>query len=360
MYVGAAAQSARHYRVLLRNHVDTAHVLTRSEVLDELNDRVRRTAEARRKGVDYQYGAVHEDRSVPTGWVPAAHAPDYIPVRGFRGMPTEWIESGPARGLAPGFSLREAWSHRELAWLLALRQLKLRYKQTAFGVAWAVLQPLAGMALLTLVFSRAGVAPSGDVPYAVFVLVGFVAWTYVASAVTTGAESLIEDPTLVTKVYFPRILAPLSALLPFLVDLGVSLVIVAVAMAVAGIAPGAQLALLPAAVGMLVLVAGGAAAWLSALNVAYRDVRYALPFVLQAWFLVSPVFYATSVIPAGAARTVVQLNPLVGAIDLFRWTLGVGPSPGSGLAISAGAMIALVASGTLYFARRQARVADIA
>jgi lipopolysaccharide transport system permease protein len=275
-------------------------------------------------------------------------------------MCAEWIENSPPAGLAPGFSVREAWDHRELAWFLALRQLKLRYKQTAFGVAWALLQPLAGMALLTLVFSRADVNPAGGIPYAVFVLAGFVAWTYVASAVTTAAESLIEDPTLVTKVYFPRIIAPISALLPFLVDLGISLVIVAGAMAIAGIAPGPELALLPVAVGLLVVVAAGAGAWLSALNVAYRDVRYALPFLVQAWFLVSPIFYATSVVPAGAARTLIHLNPLVGAIDLFRWTLGLGPSPGSGLAISVAAAAVLLGSGTLYFARAQARFADVA
>jgi lipopolysaccharide transport system permease protein len=275
-------------------------------------------------------------------------------------MREQWTENRPPAGLAPGFDLREAWDHRELAFFLALRQLKLRYKQTAFGVAWAILQPLAGMALLTLVFSRAGVDPSGDVPYAVFVLAGFVAWTYVASAVNTAAESLIEDPTLVTKVYFPRILAPFSALLPFLVDLGVSLVIIAAAMAVAGVAPGPELLLLPAAVGLLVVTAGGAGAWLSALNVAYRDVRYALPFLLQAWFLVSPVFYATSVVPEGAPRTLIHLNPLVGGIDLFRWTLGVGPSPGPDLAISLAAAAALIASGTLYFARAQVRFADVA
>jgi lipopolysaccharide transport system permease protein len=270
-----------------------------------------------------------------------------------------WIEAHPPRGLLRGFDAREAWRYRGLARMLAVRQLKLRYKQTAFGVGWALLQPLAAVGLLTLVFSRAAVEAPEGMPYALFVLAGFTAWIYVSGAVSLAAMSLVTDRALVTKIYFPRILAPLSCLLPPLADFGVALVLLVAALTLTGTAPGPELALLPVALLVLGAVAAGAGMWLSALNAAYRDVAHALGFLLQAWFLASPVFYATTVVPSGWKRSLLYLNPLSGAIDLFRWTVGAGRAPSAGLAISLATTVVLAGTGLVYFARAQARLADV-
>jgi lipopolysaccharide transport system permease protein len=267
-----------------------------------------------------------------------------------------WSENRPPSGL-PRVDFAELLRYWELALFLAVRDLKLRYKQAVFGVAWAVIQPLAGVLIFTLVFGRLADLPSDGLPYAVFVYAGMVAWTYVSGSVGAAAESLVSNRGLVTNVYFPRLLAPLAALLPGLLDLLISFAILAVFMAAYGVAPGAPLALLPVWIAALAGVSLGAGLWLSALNVLYRDVRYVLAFVLQLWFFASPVVFPSSLVD-GDWRYVFAANPMAGALDGFRWSLLDGPAPGAPDLVSLASGLVLVLTGLLYFQRVERRFGD--
>ncbi len=268
-----------------------------------------------------------------------------------------WIENRPPGRIA-GVHPRDLWAYRDLALFLALRDLQVRYKQTIFGVAWAVIQPLAGVAIFTFVFGRLVNVPSDGLPYPLFVYVGMIVWIYLSTAVNEAAQSLTEKSALVTKIYFPRILAPFAAALPGLVDLGISMVILGGFMAFYGIVPGVSALLFPAFVFALALVATGAGVWLAALNVQYRDVRYALPFLVQVWLFLSPVVYPTSLVD-GAARYVFALNPLVGVIDGARWALLGAPPPGAAALVSLATGTALLVTGIVYFQRVERRFADV-
>lgn len=268
-----------------------------------------------------------------------------------------WTENRRTSGWFPGLDLAELLRYRDLLYFFALKELKVRYKQTLFGVAWVVLQPLVAMAIFTVVFGRFADLPSDGLPYEVFVFSGLAVWLYVSNAVKVASETLVEDPSLVTKVYFPRLLAPAGAVLPGLVDLAVSLVVVAVLMVIFGVAPGLSILLLPAWIAALVLVAFGAGLWLSALNVLYRDVRSVVPFLLQVWLFASPVVYPSSLIES-PEEYVYALNPLVGVIDGFRWSLLDGPAPGAEDLISLAAGLLLIVSGLVYFRHAERRFAD--
>lgn len=254
--------------------------------------------------------------------------------------------------------LREAWAHRELAFFLAQRTLKLRYRQTFFGVAWALLQPLVALAIFSVVFGRFARLPADGIPYAVFVYPALCLWTYVSTSVSGAALELVEHQELVTKVYFPRVLAPVAAVLPGLVDLGVSLLLVGVLMAVTGVTPGPAIVLLPVWVLGAVIVALGAGLWLAALNIRFRDVRHTLPFVLQTWFFVSPIVYSSSVVDDETFRLLFALNPLVLVIDGCRWSLLDAPAPPLGDLVSAGVGVTLLVSGLVYFRAAERRFAD--
>ncbi len=269
----------------------------------------------------------------------------------------EWVENRPSRGWLPHFDLSELFAYRELALLLALRDLKLRYKQTLFGVAWAIIQPLAGVAIFSVVFGHLAKVPSDGLPYPVFAYTGFAVFTYLTASVAGAAESLAQQQALVTKVYFPRLLAPVAAVLPGLVDLAVSLLILAVFMAAYAVAPTAALILLPLWVLAAVAVAVAVGVLLSALNVQYRDVRYALPFLLQLWLFASPVVYPSSLFD-GVWRYVYSINPAVAVIDGFRWSLAGGPAPGAAALVSLAAWIAIVGVALFYFGRVERRFAD--
>ena len=267
------------------------------------------------------------------------------------------MENRPSTRWRPRLLVRELWEYRELALFLALRDLKLRYKQTAFGVAWAVVQPLAAALLFTIVFGRLAGLPSDGLPYAVFVYAGMVAWSYVSTAVSAASESLVEHRALVTSVYFPRVLAPLAAVLPGLVDLLISLAILAVYMAAYGVAPSVALVLLPLWVVALVVTAVAAGLWLSALNVLYRDVRYALGFLIQLWLFASPIVFPSSLVE-GAWRYVYSANPLVGALDGFRWSLLGAPPPGREDLVSLTVGLLLLVTGVLYFQKVERQLGD--
>ena len=269
----------------------------------------------------------------------------------------QWRVLRPSRRWRRGVDLGQLWSYRELALMLALRDLQLRYRQTLFGVAWAVLQPLAGMGIFSLVFGKLADVPSDDLPYPLFALAGLAVWFFVSTAVSAAAESLVEHPDLVTKVWFPRLLAPVAAVLATGVDLAISLLMLAVAMAAYGVSPDLQVLTLPIWILGAFLVAAAVGLWLCAANVLYRDVRYALGFLLQLWLFVSPVVYPSSLVH-GAWRYVYSLNPVAGLIDGFRWAVLDATAPGPWLAASGASLLALLASGVVYFRAAERSFAD--
>jgi lipopolysaccharide transport system permease protein len=214
------------------------------------------------------------------------------------------------------------------------------------------------MVLFSVVFGRLAGLPSEGIPYPVFVFAGLTVWTYLSGAVGSAAESLVEHRDLVSKVYFPRVLAPLAAVLPGLVDFGISLLIVAIVMTFYGVAPGAALVLLPLWGVAMILIALGAGLWLSALNVLYRDVRYALGFVLQLWFFASPVVFPSSLFE-GSWRYVFAANPVVALLDGFRWSLAGTPPPGPEALVSLATGLLLLGGGIVYFRSVERRLADV-
>ncbi len=270
---------------------------------------------------------------------------------------TGWAEYRPSAGWLPRLELGRLWRYREVALFLAWRDLKLRYRQTALGVVWVLLQPFAAAALFTGVFGGLVHVPSEGLPYAVFAFTGLTAYNYVAGSVQIGANSLVDDRQLVTKLYFPRLLAPLAAVTAGLLDLLVALAGLAVLAAAYGTAPGPQLLLLPAWIAAAVGLAFGVAALLAAVNVRYRDVKYALPFALQFWLFASPITFPGSLIH-GAARWAFALNPLTGLVDVLRWSTVGAPPPPPADAASALTGFMLLAWGMLYFRRTESSLAD--
>ena len=268
-----------------------------------------------------------------------------------------WVENRPTSGWWPGLEFGKLWRYREVAGFLAWRDVKLRYRQTALGVIWVLLQPFATTALFTGVFGQLVHVPSDGLPYAVFAFAGLTIWNYVSSSVQSGANSLVDARQLVTKLYFPRLLAPLAAVVAGGVDLVVALVGLAILAAAYGTAPGLQVLLLPVWIAAAVAVAFGAGAFLAAVNVRYRDVKYALPFALQLWLFASPVLYPVSLIH-GAARWVIAINPLVGLMDGLRWSAVGGPPPVGPDAVSALMGATVLICGVVYFRLTESRLAD--
>jgi lipopolysaccharide transport system permease protein len=271
---------------------------------------------------------------------------------------TGWVENRPSKGWFPRIDLGELWAYRELAFVLALKDLKVRYKQTFFGIGWALLQPLLGVLIFSVFLGRLAGLPSDGIPYPVFVYAGLAIWIYTSTSVTAAAQSLVDNRELVTKIYFPRLLAPLAAVFPGLVDLMMALAILAVFMAIYGVAPGAAIVLLPAWIlaGLMLAIAVGL--WLSALNVKYRDVRYALGFLVQVWLFASPVVFPSSLVE-GAWRYAFAANPMVAVLDGFRWSLAGAPHPGLDGLISLAVGIVILASGATYFRRVERGFADV-
>ena len=271
---------------------------------------------------------------------------------------TPWIENRPARRWLPQLNLRELWTTRDITRALATRNVKTRYKQTLLGVAWTILQPLSAVVIFTLVFGRLASVPSDGLPYPVFVYAGLAVWLYFVGAANLASESLAQYRELVTKIYFPRLHAPLAAVLPGLMDLAISLAAIAVFMAVYGVAPTAALVTLPLWILAAVLTAFAVGVWLAALNVRYRDVRNALGFTLQLWLFATPVLYASSLLE-GEWTWVLALNPMAAVVDGFRWSLIGAPAPGLWALGSLAVGVAVLVSGISYFGRVQRRFADL-
>jgi len=254
-------------------------------------------------------------------------------------------------------SLQELWRGRELVFFFASRDLRVRYRQAVLGVAWVVVQPLVMVAVFTLVFHNLAQLPSGGIPYPLFAMSGVVIWTCFTGVVTGASDSLVSNSALVTKVYFPRLTAPVSALLPPLVDLAVALVVVAGMCAVFGVAPTWRLLGTPLWLLLLAAVSLGIGLWLSALNVRFRDVRHAVAPLMQLLLFLSPVAYSPELAPAAALAYAV--NPLVGVIELFRWSVLSAPWPGWPLLVSAIVASALLIAGWSYFKHSERAFADV-
>lgn len=270
---------------------------------------------------------------------------------------TGWTENRPA-GRGPATRFAELWGHRELVYFLALRDIKARYKQAAFGIAWAVIQPVAGVVLFTIVFHRLARVTSEGIPYEVFALSGYLVWTYFASTLNTAAISLVSNAALVTKVYFPRLAAPVSSLVPGLLNLAPGLVVLAVLMAVRGVAPTLALLALPLCLVALMVVSLGVGLLLATLNVRYRDVGSVIGTLVQLWLFASPVAYPVGLV-AESWRWVYALNPMVGVIELFRWSAVGGSWPGADLVPSAITALVLLVGGLVYFGRAERQFADV-
>ena len=269
----------------------------------------------------------------------------------------DWIENRPPSRWG-AFDLSEIWAYRDLGWTFAARDLKIRYKQTFFGVAWVLLQPLVAVLIFTVVFGHLARLPTEGLPYPVFSYSGMVIWLYFSSGITAAAQSLVANRDVVAKVYFPRVLAPIAAVLPGLVDLAISLVVLAVFMGAYNVAPGPALVLLPVWILFAVVVTLGAGVWLAALNVEYRDVKFVLGFLVQVWLFASPVVYSSSLVKGGW-QYLYAVNPLVGVLDGFRWSVVGAPRPGLDVLVSLAVALALLVSGTIYFRRVESYFSDL-
>lgn len=253
----------------------------------------------------------------------------------------------------------ELWDSRELLYFFVWRDIKIRYKQTAIGAAWAVLQPLLTMLVFSLFFGKLAHIPSEGLPYPIFYYSALLPWGYFAAALQAGTNTIVENQRVITKVYFPRLTLPLSSVLSGLVDFGVSFVMFLVLMLLYGIRPTAAMLWLPAFLLLAVLTALGASLWLSALNAMYRDVRYILPFLVQFWLFASPVVYPSSLVPE-KWRWLYGLNPMAGVIEGFRWSLTGRDSPrGPLLLASVGVVVVLVLGGLAFFQKMETTVVDL-
>src|SRR5215469_5175957 len=255
--------------------------------------------------------------------------------------------------------LTELWEYRELLYFYVWRELKVRYKQTVVGAAWAVLQPLMTMLVFSLFFGKLAHIPSGGLPYPVFYYSALLPWMYFSGALTNATNKVVENQYVITKVYFPRLILPISAVLSGLVDFAVSFLMFVVIMIYYRIQPMWTILFLPLFLLMAVATALGVGLWLSALNAVYRDVRYVVPFLLQFWMFASPVVYPSSLVPA-KWRVLYELNPMAGVIEGFRWSFtGTGDPPSRMLLISAAMVVAIVVTGIMYFQKMETTIADV-
>jgi lipopolysaccharide transport system permease protein len=255
--------------------------------------------------------------------------------------------------------LADLWRGRELLYFFAWRDVKVRYAQAFLGVAWALLQPLLMMAIFSLFLGRLAKVPSDGIPYPLFAMAGLLPWTFFANALGSSTNSLVSSATLVSRVYFPRLLLPLGALLSWLPDLAIASLLLIVMMLIYGIAPPATILLLPILVALALLATASVGVFLSALNVAYRDVRYAMPFVIQLWLFATPVVYPASLVP-DRFRLLFGLNPMTGVVEGFRWAfLRHGSPPWGLMGVSALTSAGLLVASAYYFRRVEHRFADL-
>lgn len=264
----------------------------------------------------------------------------------------------PSRGRA-ALRLVELWDFRELGGFLIWRDLKVRFRQTMFGIFWAVLQPLLLTLVFTIFLNRVAGVYSNDLPYAVFALSGVVPWTLYSRALMTSAGSLVDNQHLIAKVYFPRLLLPIAAASSYVVDFAASLLVLAAVLIIYGVAPTPALALAPLFALWALVVALAFGTWLSAVNVRYRDVQFVLPFVIQLWLLATPIAYPSSRVPA-QWQTLIGLNPVAGVVEGFRWSVTGHFQPrASMLALSGLVTVVVLVVGLFYFRKTERTFADV-
>jgi len=256
-------------------------------------------------------------------------------------------------------NLSDLWAHREMLYFLIWSDLKLRYKQTSLGAVWAVLQPLMTMIVYSIFLGRLARVPSDGIPYPLFVYTALVPWTYFSNALSSSSLSLLRYERVITKVYFPRLIVPLSAVAAGLVDLGITFVLLVGIVFYYGLMPGLAIVLLPLFVLLATVTALAVSLWLSALNVQYRDVRYTVPFLTQVWMFITPVIYPSSLVPE-RWHLLYGLNPMAGVVEGFRWTLLGQDNPSVPILLASSSMTLLILVGGLYYFRRMERTfADV-
>ena len=264
----------------------------------------------------------------------------------------------PARGWT-SLELGELWQYRELLFFLIWRDIKVRYKQTALGAAWAVLQPVFTMVVFSLFFGKLARVPSDGIPYPVFSYCALLPWQLFAYALSESSNSVVANERLISKVYFPRLVVPIAGVLAGLMDFAIAFAVLILLMLGYGIVPTWTVVTLPLFVLLAILTALAVGLWLSALNVLYRDVRYTVGFLTQIWLFLSPVAYPSSLVPA-RWRLLYGLNPMAGVVEGFRWALiGKTPAPGAMLAVSVLVVVLLLVGGLFYFRRMENSFADV-
>jgi lipopolysaccharide transport system permease protein len=277
---------------------------------------------------------------------------DHLPV------PDRIIRIEASKGWVP-LKLNELWEYRELLYFLTWRDIKIRYKQTALGAAWAIIQPVFTMLIFSIFFGRLAKMPSDGIPYPIFSMAGLVPWTFFVYGLSQSSNSLVGSQNLIKKVYFPRLVIPISSLLSGMVDFLIAFLILVCMMLYYGIVPGLASLWLVFFLVLTLVCSLGVGLWLSALNVEYRDVRFAIPFLTQFWMFATPIAYPSSLL-SEPWRTVYGLNPMVGVVEGFRWALlGTNTQPGPIIFASVGAALVILVTGAFYFRRMERTFADI-
>jgi homopolymeric O-antigen transport system permease protein len=256
-------------------------------------------------------------------------------------------------------NFRELWEYRELLYFLTWRDIKVRYKQTALGAAWAIIQPFFTMVVFSLFFGKLAKIPSDGVPYPIFSYAALVPWTFFAHGLNQSSHSLVGSANLIRKIYFPRLIVPLSSVLSGAVDFALAFLVLLGMMLYYGVVPTVNIFLLPLFFLLAMVTSLGVGLWLSALNVEFRDVRYAVPFLVQFWLFSTPIAYPSSLLQE-PWRTLYGINPMVGVVEGFRWALlGTDTAPGPIIAVSAVVALALLVGGAFYFRRMEKTFADV-
>ncbi len=271
-------------------------------------------------------------------------------------LPTLRIQ--PSKGWAP-LKLRDLWEYRELLYFLVWRDIKVRYKQTALGASWAVIQPFMTMVVFSIFFGYLAKVPSDGIPYPIFSFAALVPWSFFANGLSQSSNSLVGSGALISKVYFPRLIIPLASIFSGMVDFAIAFAVMLVMMLYYGFVPTSNVIWLPLFLLLALVTSLGVGLWLSALNVEYRDVRYVVPFVTQFWMLATPIGYPSSLLHE-PWRTIYGLNPMVGVVEGFRWALlRTNSAPGPIIAVSSAAALLILITGAFYFRRMEKTFADI-
>jgi lipopolysaccharide transport system permease protein len=268
------------------------------------------------------------------------------------------IRIEPSKGWV-ALQLQELWAYRELLYFLVWRDIKVRYKQTAIGAAWAIIQPLFTMIIFSLFFGRLGKIPSDGVPYPIFCYTALVPWTFFSQGLSQASNSLVGSANLIKKVFFPRLSIPIASVTSGLIDFALAFLVLLGMIVYYGILPTVNVIWLPLLVLLTLVTSLGVSLWLSALNVNFRDVHHIIPFLTQFWLFATPIAYPSSLL-SEPWRTLYSLNPMVGVVEGFRWALlGTETAPGPMLIVSSLAALALLVSGTFYFRRLEKTFADV-